>query len=223
MRVTTSDRQGDTSDKVPAEEPKSATEALKSPEANEWRAAMEEEWKSLVGNGTWDNEDPGKLPEGRQAISTKWIFKRKLKEDGTVARYKARLVAQGFSQVEGEDFFETSAPVARMSTLRTVFSLTAEHDFELESMDVDTAYLNAPVEEELFVKLPTEFSQSHSSVPFVRRLRRSLYGLKQSGRNWNKTLDDFCAALDSCSRVSIRACTFPETKGKKPICSLQYM
>lgn len=67
-------------------------------------------------------------------------------------------MAQGFSQVKGEDYFETSAPVARVSTLRTVFSLTAEYDFEFESMDVDTAYLNAPVKEELFVKLPTEFS-----------------------------------------------------------------
>ena len=91
------------------------------------------------------------MPAGRKPIRTKWIFKRKLHADGSVARYKARLVAQGFSQVEGEDYFETSAPVTRMSTLHTVFSIAVERDFELVGMDVDAAYLNAPVEEELVV------------------------------------------------------------------------
>ena len=77
-----------------------------------------------------------------------------------------------------------------MSTLRTVFSIAAERDFELVGMDVDAAYLNAPVEEELYVSLPTEFSPQ-SGKPFVRRLRRSLYGLKQSGNNWYNELDEF--------------------------------
>ena len=148
-------------------------------EAAQWREAMQAEWSALEQNETWDTADPGVLPKERKPIRTKWVFKRKLHADGSVARYKARLVAQGFSQVEGEDSFETSAPVARTSTLRTVFSAAAEHDFELVGMDVDAAYLNAPVEEELYVSLP-----SASSKPFVRRLRRSLYGLKQSGKNW---------------------------------------
>ena len=106
---------------------------------------------ALDANKTWDIAAPGALPRGKKPIRTKWVFRRKLHADGSVARYKARLVTQGFSQVEGEDCFETSAPVARTSTLCTVFSAAAEHDFELVGMDVDAAYLNAPVEEELRV------------------------------------------------------------------------
>ena len=139
-------------------EPRTVKEALAGPEAKHWRAAMDEEWIALTQNCTWDAESPGKLPHERKPIRTKWVFKRKLHSDGSVARYKARLVAQGFSQKEGEDFFETFAPVTRMSTLRAIFSVAAEKDFELVGMDVDTAYLNAPVEEELYVALPEEFS-----------------------------------------------------------------
>ena len=156
---------------------------------------MDEEWSTLERNQTWDSTDPGRLPSGRQPIRTKWVFKRKLHADGSVARYKARLVAQGFSQVEGEYFFETSAPVARMSTLRTVFSSAAEHDFELVGMDVDAAYLNAPAEEELYVSLPSDFAPHSNSKPFVRCLRRSLYGLKQSGKNWYNSLDGFLTTM----------------------------
>ena len=79
-----------------AAEPKSVKGALNSPEAEYWEAAMEEEWGALEDNETWDERDPGPLPHGRRAIKTKWVFKRKMHADGSIARYKARLVAQGF-------------------------------------------------------------------------------------------------------------------------------
>ena len=170
---------------------------------------MDEEWGHLTGKGTWDESEPGRLPPGRKPIRTKWIFKRKLHADGSVARYKARLVAQGFSQVEGEDYFETSAPVARMSTLRTVFSIAAARDFELVSMDVDAAYLNAPVEEELYVSLPDDFSPTLGR-PFVRRLRKSLYGLKQSGKNWYNELHEFLTNIPdlTLTRSDVDPCLY---------------
>lgn len=109
-------------------------------------------------DGEWDigQQGHGETPKRHPATCMKWIFKHK-KGDGTVTCYKARVVTQGLSQMEGKDFFETSAPIARMSTLRTVFCLSAEHDVELEGMHVDTAYLKAPLEE-LFFQLPTKVS-----------------------------------------------------------------
>jgi hypothetical protein len=186
------------------QDPTSWREALESPDADKWQQAVHEEMTSLVNMHTWDVVE---LPEGRRAIGTKWVFKTKTNSAGEVVRYKARLVVQGFTQVEGIDYFETYAPVANITTVRTLLAAATAMDWELQQMDVDTAFLNAPVEEEIYTAMPPGYQEySPSGEQLVYKLRRSLYGLKQAPKNWNSVLnqwlvDDFGfqrSAVDTC-------------------------
>jgi transposase InsO family protein len=166
-----------------ADTPQSYHEAIMGPEAEEWQRAINEELWSHGLNNTWSDECT--IPKGRKVIRTKWLFKKK-RENGVVVRYKARLVAQGFRQQHGVDFGETFAPVARFTTYRTVLALAAAHRWSLHQMDVDTAFLNAPMEEELYIQTP---QGADGTGP--RRLLKSLYGTKQAQRNWNSTMHKF--------------------------------
>lgn len=170
-------------------DPSSYKEALACPEADQWRQAMAQEMTALIKMGTWDVVE---LPPGRKAIGTKWVFKAKTNSSGVVVRYKARLVVQGFSQIEGVDYFDTYAPVANITTVRTLLAVAAMQDWELEQMDVDTAFLNAPVNEELYAAMPPGYQQTSSTgKPLVYKLRRSLYGLKQAPKNWNSVFNQW--------------------------------
>ena len=103
----------------------------------------------------------------------------KSNSDGTIARFKARLVAQGFTQEYGIDYNETFAPVVRMSTIRAVLALACENGWELEQMDVKTAFLNAKLEETIYMKLPKGFEKTdNNGNPLVAKLNNALYGLK---------------------------------------------
>ena len=117
------------------------------------------------------------LPKGRKAIDNKWVFKIKRKPDGTVDRYKARLVVRGFSQIEGVDFFETFSPVARFDTIRALLSLAVNENLVLKQFDIKTAFLNRNLEEEIFMKQPAGFEDGSGRVC---KLLKSLYGLKQA-------------------------------------------
>ena len=117
------------------------------------------------------------LPKGRKAIDNKWVFKIKRKPDGTVDRYKARLVVRGFSQIEGVDFFETFSPVARFDTIRALLSLAVNENLVLKQFDIKTAFLNSNLEEEIFMKQPAGFEDGSGRVC---KLLKSLYGLKQA-------------------------------------------
>nr|GEU61841.1 zinc finger, CCHC-type [Tanacetum cinerariifolium] len=105
-------------------------------------------------NDTWELTD---LPPGCKALRCKWIIKRKMKVDGSIDKYKARLVIQGFRQNEGIDFFDTYAPVARISTIRLLLALAAIHDLVIHQMDVKTAFLNGDLDEEIYMKQPEGF------------------------------------------------------------------
>jgi len=155
-------------------------EAIKSTEAQKWKEAMKEEIKSLEENLTWSLV---KLPKGRKTISNRWIFRIKRGPDGAVQRYKARLVCRGFNQKEGVDFNETFSPVARFDTIRAVLSVAASEYLELTQFDVKTAFLNGFLEEEIYTDQPEGFQDGTDRVC---KLERSLYGLKQSPRCWNK-------------------------------------
>ena len=168
-------------------DPASYDEAIASSDSDKWRQAVHEEMAALINNHTWDVVE---LPAGRNAIGTKWIFKTKVNSAGQVVRYKARLVVQGFTQQEGVDYFDTYAPVATITSVRTVLAAAAFHDWELEQLDVDTAFLNAPVEEDIYAAIPLGYQEpTPSGEQLVYKLRRSLYGLKQSPRNWNSLLN----------------------------------
>jgi hypothetical protein len=123
-------------------------------------------------------------------IDTKWAFRNKKDEFGIVIRNKARLVAQGYTQVEGLDFGETYAPIARLEAIWFLLDFVAHHDFKLYQMDVKSAFLNGPLSEEVHVEQPPDF-EDPKRTNHVYKLRKALYGLKQSPRAWYECLKDF--------------------------------
>ena len=163
-------------------EPKKVFEALEDPD---WMEAMHEELNNFKRNKVWQLVEKPK--ECRNVIGTKWIFKNKQDANGIVIRNKARLVAQGFSQVEGIDFGETYAPVARLESIRILLAYATHHNFKLQQMDVKSAFLNGPLNELVFVKQPPGF-EDPNFPNHVYKLDKALYGLKQAPRAWYEHL-----------------------------------
>ncbi|GAU44417.1 hypothetical protein TSUD_100640 [Trifolium subterraneum] len=157
-----------------------------------WKAAMVEELKSIEKNNTWElmHNTVSKRP-----IDVKWLFKLKMKPNGEIAKYKARLVAKGFLQKQGLDFNEVFAPVARLETIRLVVAITSYRGWSMHQLDVKSAFLNGPLDEEVYVKQPPSF-EIKGQEEKVFKLKKTLYGLKQAPRSWNKTIDSFLIKLD---------------------------
>jgi hypothetical protein len=167
-------------------EPKSFKQAMSGPDADKWYEACMAEMQAHFENGTWQLVQ---LPAGRKAIGSKWVFKIKRNADGSVECFKARLVAQGFSQRPGVDFTETFAPTTKWAALRTVFALAAIEDMEMESIDISNAYLNGVLKDvDVYMRQPEGFESG--SPGDVAHLDKGLYGLKQGGRCWFDKLDD---------------------------------
>jgi hypothetical protein len=166
--------------------PSTIKEAYSSPDADLWKEAVRSEIDSIMSNGTWEVVD---RPYGCQPIGCKWIFKKKLRPDGTIERYKARLVAKGYTQKEGEDFFDTYSPVARLTTIRTMIAVAASYGLIIHQMDVKTAFLNGELEEEIYMDQPEGFI-ANGQENKVCRLLKSLYGLKQAPKQWHEKFDN---------------------------------
>lgn len=167
-------------------DPRSLEEARRRPEWPRWEEAMKEELEALEAHGTWRLEKP---PLGANVVSCRWVFHAKKDASGNVYRYRARLVARGFSQVPGVDFFDTYAPVAKTASIRTALAFAARHDFEVHQLDVKSAYLNGEFEEhEAIWMAQPPGAQLTKDKTLALRLLRPLYGLKQSARHWHKKL-----------------------------------
>ena len=136
---------------------------------------MVDEMESLHKNDAWDLVE---LLAGRKPIGSKWVFKKKMTVEGKVEKYKAWLVAKGYSQVPGIDFGDIFSPVAKVTSIRLRLSLAAAFDFEIEQMDVKTTFLHGDLEEEIYMKQPEGFMVK-GKKELVCRLKKSLYGLKQ--------------------------------------------
>ena len=162
-------------------DPQSYTEAIKSPDSRLWREAIQAEYDSLMENGTWKI---AVLPPGRKALTTKWVLKKKLGPNGEVVKYKARMVARGFQQVEGYDYTETYSGVVKAAAYRLLFALMVLNGWTCHQMDVATAFLNGDVLEEIYIHPP----QGYPHPGKVLRLLKALYGLKQSPRLWYRKL-----------------------------------
>lgn len=173
-------------------EPKTYREATNCPEKDKWNEAMKEELNSIQVNETWVATD---LPANRQAIGCKWVYKLKFDEKGNVVQHKARLVAQGFSQKFGKDYDEVFAPVASSVTFKLLLSVAGVRRFTVKHFDVKTAFLNGVLEEEIYMRQPPGFEGDGKKV---LKLRKSINGLKQAARVWNKALN---TALEKCGFV----------------------
>ena len=162
------------------DEPNTFKEVVSCPAKDKWINAMEEELESMKVNQVWELVD---LPIGRRAIGNKWVLKIKHKVDGSIERFKARLVAKGFTQQEGIDYEETFSHVVRFTSIRLILALVACLDLELHQMDVKTAFLNGELDEEIYMDQPTGFVKEGNKHK-VCKLLKSIYGLKQSSRQW---------------------------------------
>ena len=139
-----------------------------------------------------------KLPPGRKAVGYKWVFKLKLNPNNSIARYKACLVTKGYSQVLGQDYTETTSPVACLASYHAILSLAVKLDLEAHHLNIKTTFLNGTLDEEIYMKAPNGFT-GHSGI---WRLLKSLYGLKQASYIWNKLLDNTLKKLgfNRCSK-----------------------
>ena len=149
---------------------------------------MDAEMNALIDNDTFELVP---CPKDRQIVGAKWVYTIKTDQNEKES-YKARFVAKGYSQIPDIDYQETFAPTARMSTIRTLLQHAMQNDLIVHQMHVKTAYLNAPIDREIYIEQPEGFRKSgNSGETLVCKLKRSLYGLKQSGRHWNNLLHDY--------------------------------
>jgi Reverse transcriptase (RNA-dependent DNA polymerase)/GAG-pre-integrase domain/Integrase core domain len=163
--------------------PTSLKEAKESDEWEQWDAVIKVELDQLGKTGTWTLVEK---PEGAVPIRNKWVFDKKTNKAGEIIRYKARLVAKGCSQRPGHDYQDTFSPVVRMETIRAILSLVPIKGLKIQQMDVKGAYLNGILQEKIYMHQPEGYDDGSGRVCL---LVKTLYGLKQSGREWNKELD----------------------------------
>jgi hypothetical protein len=174
-------------------DPQSLAEAKRRSDWPLWKEAMQKEMDTLRKAETWIVVDK---PPGKNIVGSKWVFRLKKNSDGQIEKYKARLVARGFTQIHGVDYTETFAPVAKMSSLRTVLAIAAQRNWPIEVFDFNGAYLNGILDdtEEIYMEQPPEYESGPPGS--VLRLRKTLYGLKQSGRTWYETMRRAFGDLD---------------------------
>jgi hypothetical protein len=166
-------------------EPNTYNEAISTPEAQWWQEAVNCEMESILHNHTWELVD---LPPGHKPLGCRWIFKKKLKVDGSVDKYKAKLVIKGYRQKEGVDFFDTYSPVTRITSIRMLIAFASINNLEIHQMDVKTAFLNGDLDEEIYMEQPEGFVAPGNEKK-VCRLVKSLYGLKQAPKQWHLKFD----------------------------------
>jgi hypothetical protein len=173
------------------DDPRTIREAVNLEDSKLWKKAMVEEMDALDKNEAWDIVE---LPAGRKFVGSKWLFKKKFNAQGKVEKYKSRLVEKGYSQVEGIDFSEIFSHVAKLTSIRFILSITVTFDLEVEQMDVKTAFLHGDLKEEIYMKHPEGFVVK-GKKELVCKLKKSLYGLKQSPRMRYQKFDTYILGM----------------------------
>jgi hypothetical protein len=165
-------------------DPKSLAEVQSSPDWPHWKEAMDRKLATLEKVGTWVNVP---RPSNKNIVGSKWVYRVKCKASRSIDKYKVQLIARRFTQIYGVDYFTTFSPVAKLSSFQTILAITACHDWEIESFDFNTAYLNSKLDndEEIYMHPPPRYD---TDSDFVKQLCKALYRLKQAGQKWYNTL-----------------------------------
>ena len=177
-------------------DPKTLAQARSRPDWPKWQQAMDRELSTLENAETWDTVP---RPLGKNIVGSKWVFRIKRNADGSVEKHKARLVARGFTQKFGVDYFDTFSPVARLASFRMILAVGARNDWDIDTFDFIGAYLNGELDEDedIYMQAPPGYENQGE---FVKHLKKALYGLKQAGRKWYETLSR--ALIDLGFRIS---------------------
>ncbi len=195
-------------DEIPI--PASYREAMCSPDKDKWNVATQEEFQSLIHNGTWSAVT---CPEGAKAIGSKWVYDIKPGMNDEPMRYKARLVAKGYSQRPGEDFGETHASVVTHDAFRMLMSTIAAKDLEAKQVDIKTAFLNGRLEEEIYLQQPEGFAIPGQEDK-VLRLHKCIYGLRQASHVWEKLFTGYLKQ-QGFSQSEADPCLFTRVRGQE--------
>lgn len=191
-------------------------EALNGPEAEQWRQAMREELQSFAANDAWELVD---VPSKGSIVQCKWVLNKKLDVSDKV-RYRARLVAKGFTQRRGIDYEDTFSPVVKHSTLRMLFALSVQWDMDITHLDVTTAFLNGHLKEDIYMSIPEGFQNVSSQK--VLKLKRAIYGLKQSSLVWYQKVKD-CLCNLGFTMSKYEPCLFIKNTGNVKIIVTVYV
>jgi hypothetical protein len=197
-------------------------QAMAGTQKTQWEEACQQEIAAHMENGTWRLVE---LPAGRTPVGSRWVFHIKRTADGSIERYKARLVAQGFSQRPGWDYVESFAPTIRLSVVRALFALVAADDLECDSIDITTAFLNGDLEEEIYMKPPEGYEQYSTDGRLLYcLLLKALYGLKQGGWQWYLKLSEVMKEI-GFRKVRSEPCVYiwEDSSGGKVVCRPMWM
>jgi hypothetical protein len=151
--------------------PKTIVEVFASSDVDDWKEVVRSEMDSILFNGTWKLVDQ---PYGCKPVCCKWVFKKKLMPDGTIDKYKVRLVAKGYTQNEGEDFFDTYSHVARLTIIHVLLSLTVSRGLLIHQIDIKTTFFNGELEEEIYMTQSDGFIVKGQEDKLCK-LQKSLY------------------------------------------------
>ena len=196
-------------------DPQTYKQALKMKDRTFWEGAINLEVASIIGNQVYSEIPLSEVPIGRKLLPIRWVFKRKTRKDGTVEKYKARLVVKGFKQIEGEDYFDMFSPTLKYASLRALLALAASLDLDLSHWDVETAFLHSKLNERIFTQIPDGFkTEANKNKCWV--LNKALYGLKQAPAEWYKT---FTNALKDIGfvRTSSEQCLYVFHRGTEKV------
>lgn len=189
-------------------EPSSYKEALRGEKCGEWKKAMKEEIEALTKNNTWILVD---RPINENVVDNRWVYKIKNEQRGQPMRFKARLVARGFTQEYGVDYCETFSPVVRFTSIRMILSIAAQRKMHIKQFDVKTAFLNGELRETVYMEQPLGFKDATNRVCL---LKKSLYGLKQASRCWNQKFSSFIK-LFGFKQCKLDPCVYFSNKDDK--------
>jgi hypothetical protein len=176
--------------------------------------AIQSEMQSLINRNVFT---PVEIPRGAKLLPYKWVFKAKLDSSNQVARYKARLVANGYYQRPGQDFESTFSPTVGYQSIKMLLQFAAINDWEIKQLDFDTAFLNADLDHDIYIKIPEGYDRAGlGSNINALKLNKALYGLKQAGRKWFLKSDKFIKSLGYVS-CELEPCLYFKQVGEHRI------